>query len=147
MGRGDRLQRREGRASARGEFEEWAPELRALITDGETDPVLRMIYTLPGGHRWSRVPGVLRLSGTRRMNPPDGEGANLAMYDGSELGEAIAKRCDDLGGALAEYEEAMFVRGAKAAPEAAATFELCFGETAPYGLIAMFTGGGSSTGG
>ncbi|AGP36505.1 hypothetical protein SCE1572_19615 [Sorangium cellulosum So0157-2] len=35
----------------------------------------------------------------------------------------------------------MFVRGAKAAPEAAATFALCFGETAPHGLIAFLSGG------
>jgi len=39
--------------------------------------------------------------------------------------------------ALAEYEDAMFVRGGQAAPEAARTFELCFGETAPYRLIAL----------
>ncbi len=41
-------------ASARiaAEFTGWAPELRALITDGETAPVPRMPCTLPDGHRW-----------------------------------------------------------------------------------------------
>jgi hypothetical protein len=37
------------------EFSGWAPELTALITDGETAPVPRMIYTLPDAHRWDRV--------------------------------------------------------------------------------------------
>ena len=46
----------------------------------------------------------------------------------------------DLETALAEYEAAMFLRGEKHAPEAAATFELCFGETAPHGLLAMLSG-------
>jgi hypothetical protein len=35
----------------------------------------------------------------------------------------------------------MFARGAGAAPEAAQTFDLCFGETAPHGLIAFLSGG------
>jgi hypothetical protein len=33
------------------EFDGWAPELTALITDGETDPVPRPIYALPLEHR------------------------------------------------------------------------------------------------
>src|SRR6202167_1256340 len=37
-------------------FDGWAPELTALITDGETAPIPRMIYVLPDGHRWDRVP-------------------------------------------------------------------------------------------
>ncbi|WP_245872120.1 FAD-dependent oxidoreductase, partial [Streptomyces alboverticillatus] len=40
------------------EFDGWAPELTALITDGDTAPVLRPLYALPTGHRWDRVPGV-----------------------------------------------------------------------------------------
>jgi hypothetical protein len=36
----------------------WAPELTALISDGETAPVPRMIYTLADARRWDRVPGV-----------------------------------------------------------------------------------------
>jgi 2-polyprenyl-6-methoxyphenol hydroxylase-like FAD-dependent oxidoreductase len=43
------------------EFDGWAPELTALITDGETDPVPRPIHALPVEHRWDRVPGVTLL--------------------------------------------------------------------------------------
>ena len=43
------------------EFADWAPELTALITDGDTTPVLRAVNALPIGHRWDRVPGVTLL--------------------------------------------------------------------------------------
>ncbi|MFH9243999.1 FAD-dependent oxidoreductase [Streptomyces lydicus] len=45
------------------EFDGWAPELTALITDGDTVPVLRPQYALPTGHRWGRVPGVTTFEG------------------------------------------------------------------------------------
>ncbi|HYP98899.1 MAG TPA: NAD(P)/FAD-dependent oxidoreductase [Polyangiaceae bacterium] len=131
------------RAKARvaAEFEGWAPELRALITDGETAPVPRMIHALPPGHRWQRVPGVTLLGDAAHLNPPDGEGANFAMFDGAELGKAIAAHPDDLEVALTEFEEAMFIRSADAAAEAARTYAICFNdEHAPRALIALFTG-------
>jgi 2-polyprenyl-6-methoxyphenol hydroxylase-like FAD-dependent oxidoreductase len=67
------------RARIAAEFEGWAPELTALITDGETDPVPRTIHALPAGHRWKRVPGVTLLGDAAHLMPPDGEGANLAI--------------------------------------------------------------------
>ena len=44
-------------AAVAAEFGGWAPELTALITDGETAPIPRMIYALPDGHRWDREIG------------------------------------------------------------------------------------------
>ncbi|MFE2569885.1 FAD-dependent oxidoreductase [Streptomyces mirabilis] len=123
------------------EFDGWAPELTALITDGETAPVPRPIHSLPIGHRWDRVPGVTLLGDAAHLMSPSGEGANLAMYDGAELGKAIAAQPVDVEAALSEYEQALFPRSAAAATEAADIFRLCcLDDNAPQGLINMFTG-------
>lgn len=122
------------------QFDGWATELTALITDGDTALVPRLIYTLPDGHRWDRRPGVTLLGVAAHLMPPSGDGANLAMFDGAELGEAIAAHPDDLEAALGSYEEAMFSRSAAVVVEAHETLELILGDSAPVGLIALFTG-------
>ncbi|MEU2926309.1 NAD(P)/FAD-dependent oxidoreductase [Streptomyces sp. NPDC007251] len=95
------------------EFDGWAPELTALITDSDTTPVPRSQHTLPTGHRWDRVPGVTLLGDAAHLAPPNGEGANLAMLDGAELGEALAAHPEDIETALTEYEQSMFRRNAE----------------------------------
>ena len=122
------------------EFDGWVPALTALITDGETAPVPRMIYTLPDGHRWDRVPGVTLLGDAAHLMPPSGDGANLAMFDGAELGKAIAAHPDDIEAALAVYEAAMFGRNESFAADAREILELCLGDRAPFGLIDFLTG-------
>ncbi|MFF7886621.1 FAD-dependent oxidoreductase [Streptomyces sp. NPDC020794] len=120
------------------EFSGWAPELTALITDSDTAPILRSLHALPVGHRWDRVPGVTLLGDAAHLSAPNGEGANLAMYDGAELGKAIAAHPDDVEVALAEYEQAMFPRGAEAATDGTQLHEFLFGDNAPHSLIAAF---------
>lgn len=133
------------KASVAAELEGWAPELIALVTDSETAPVLRKIHTLPIGHRWQRVPGVTLLGDAAHLAPPDGEGANLAMFDGAELGRALAAHRNDLEAALDEFEEAMFARSATAGVEALQTFKLCFDDAnAPHGLLGLLSGGSPS---
>jgi 2-polyprenyl-6-methoxyphenol hydroxylase-like FAD-dependent oxidoreductase len=122
------------------EFDGWAPELTALITDGETAPVPRMLYTLPNAHRWDRVPGVTLLGDAAHLMPPSGEGANLAMLDGAELGKAIAAHPGDIEAALTAYEEALFPRSEAEAADADQILDLCLGDRAPFGLIEFFTG-------
>lgn len=97
------------------EFDGWAPELTALITDGDTGPVLRPQYALPADHRWDRVPGVTLIGDVAHLAPPNGEGANLAMLDGAELGQALAAHPDDPETALTAYEQAMFPRSSEVA--------------------------------
>ncbi|MFF8370363.1 FAD-dependent oxidoreductase [Streptomyces lydicus] len=112
------------------EFTGWAPELTALITDADSAPVLRLLHALPTGHRWDRVPGVTLLGDAAHLSAPNGEGANLAMLDGAELGRALAAHPGDIETALTEYEQAMFPRSAETA-----TFE----GAEVYDLIAAYT--------
>ena len=128
------------RARIVAEFAGWAPTLTALITDGETAPVLRPLHALPTGLRWPRVPGVTLLGDAAHLAPPAGEGANLALLDGAELAAAIAAHPNDSEAALAAYEAAMFPRSEAAAVEAHRVLALCLDDRAPFGLIEFFTG-------
>jgi 2-polyprenyl-6-methoxyphenol hydroxylase-like FAD-dependent oxidoreductase len=121
------------------EFDGWAPRLTALIADGETAPVLRAIYTLPIEHRWDRTPGVTLIGDAAHPTAPNGEGANLALYDGAELGTLIAGHPDDIETALAEYEQAMFARSA-ASNAGPADLQLMLGDGTPHNLINTLTG-------
>ncbi|MFJ9610814.1 FAD-dependent oxidoreductase [Kitasatospora sp. NPDC101176] len=122
------------------EFDGWAPHLTALITGGRSAPVARMIHTLPDGHHWDRVPGVTLLGDAAHLMPPSGDGANLAMFDGAELGKAIAQHPDDVEAALVAYEKELFPRSAAFSADAHEILDLCLGERAPQSL-ADFLGG------
>lgn len=121
------------------EFDGWAPELTALITDGEKAPILRKIDALPNDHRWNRVPGVTLIGDAAHLMPPSGEGANLAMFDGAELGKAIAAHPDDIEAALTAYEEAMFPRSESEATDAHELIGLILGDRAPFGFVDFLT--------
>jgi len=121
------------------EFDGWAPELTALLTDGETTPVPRPIYALPVEHRWNRVPGVTLLGDAAHLTAPSGEGANLAMYDGAELAKAIAVNTADIEAALLAYETDLFPRSASEAAEADRMQEVLFGDNSPQSLLDFFT--------
>ena len=119
-------------------FDGWAPELTALITDSDTDPVLRPFHALPIKHRWDRVAGVTLLGDAAHLMPPSGEGANLAMYDGAELAKAIVANSGDREAALIAYEKELFARSASVAAEAGELLDLCLGDDAPQSLVDMF---------
>jgi 2-polyprenyl-6-methoxyphenol hydroxylase-like FAD-dependent oxidoreductase len=122
------------------EFAGWAPELTALITDGESAPILRSIYQLPDRHQWTRRSGVTLLGDAAHVTLPGGEGANTAMLDGAELGQAIGAHLDDSEAAVTAYEEAMFRSSEAEAIAARETVELIIGDGAPHGLVNLFNG-------
>jgi 2-polyprenyl-6-methoxyphenol hydroxylase-like FAD-dependent oxidoreductase len=124
------------------EFDGWAPELTSLITQSDTPPVLRRLHTLPAGHRWDHLPGVTLLGDAAHLRPPNGEGANLAMQDGAELGLAIAAaHPDEVDATLAAYEQAMFARTAAEADDED-VWEIMLGEDAPHSMLAMMASPG-----
>jgi 2-polyprenyl-6-methoxyphenol hydroxylase-like FAD-dependent oxidoreductase len=120
-------------------FAGWAPHLHALITEADGPLVPRPINALPIGHHWDRVPGVTLLGDAAHlMSPFAGEGANLAMLDGAELGQALAANPGDVQAALIDYERALFPRSELATAEAARNLQICFDDQAPHSLIDQF---------
>ena len=120
--------------------EGWAPELRQLLTNGDTDPVLRPIWGLPLGHPWDRVPGVMLIGDAAHLTPPDGDGANWALYDGAELGRLMATSPDDIDAAFDAFAEEMLPRSAASSVEGYQSFESTFGYNAPATLRNMVDG-------
>ncbi|MEW1774302.1 NAD(P)/FAD-dependent oxidoreductase [Streptomyces sp. NPDC086777] len=128
-------------------FGDWDKSLRALVADAEGPLVPRRIHALPVGHRWDRVPGVTLLGDAAHlMSPFAGEGANLALIDGADLGLALAAHPGDTEAAVAAYEEKMFARAARSAADSAASGAILLRADAPQGLVDMFTGAGPDGG-
>ncbi|MFD8066629.1 FAD-dependent oxidoreductase [Streptomyces parvulus] len=129
-------------------FDGWDESLTALVADADGPLVPRKLHALPADHRWERVPGVTLLGDAAHlMSPFAGEGANLAMLDGAELGGALAAHGDDTEKALAAYEQDLFPRSGAKAAESAASLELLLGSGDPVGqLIALWSRPGERAG-
>jgi hypothetical protein len=62
------------------------------------------------------------------------------MFDGAELGLAIAAHPGDIEAALTAYEAALFPRSEAEYADAHEILDLCLGDRAPFGLIDFLTG-------
>ncbi|MEU9007257.1 NAD(P)/FAD-dependent oxidoreductase [Streptomyces sp. NPDC048551] len=134
---------RAAKAAVLEHFEDWAPALRRLVTEADGPLVPRPIHALAEGHRWERVPGVTLLGDAAHlMSPFAGEGANLAMIDGADLGECLAAHPGDTEAALTAYETRLFPRAEEKARESARGLEALFHDHAPQPLLDLFAPAG-----
>ncbi|MFF4487439.1 FAD-dependent oxidoreductase [Streptomyces sp. NPDC001544] len=130
------------KAAVLAHFEGWDEGLRGLVADADGTLTPRRIHALPVGHRWQRTPGVTLVGDAAHlMSPFAGEGANLAMLDGAELGQAVAAHPGDTEAALATYEAALFPRSEASAAESAASLDMMFGERGLKQMVHFFTSG------
>lgn len=117
----------------------WAPALRGLVAEADRPLTVRRVDALPVGHSWQRTPGVTLLGDAAHvMSPFAGEGANLAMFDASELALAVAARPGATEEALSAYEAELFPRSAAAAAESAASLDSMFNDDSPATLLEQF---------
>jgi 2-polyprenyl-6-methoxyphenol hydroxylase-like FAD-dependent oxidoreductase len=81
---------------------------------------------------------VTLLGDAAHVTAPNGDGANLAMYDGAALATALAAHPDDVETALSAYQQAMFTRSMKSTNEVAEFYEILQGANEPaLHLLAM----------
>lgn len=104
-------------------YPDWATELRNLIPNFSDQSRIshRPIYYFPVAHHWSHDPGVTLIDDAAHvMSPFSDEGANLPIFGGAKLGEAIARGLANGGGnaleeSIQKFEEWMFKRSSSSA--------------------------------
>ncbi|KAH8824549.1 hypothetical protein DL96DRAFT_1614400 [Flagelloscypha sp. PMI_526] len=96
------------------QFTDWCPEATNFLKVPCSSMTVRPLYWLPN-HNWSTHPNTTLIGDAAHvMVPFSGEGANLAMIDGAELGLTLVKHfCADNAtwlNSLKSFEESMLRR-------------------------------------
>ncbi|PTL75481.1 NAD(P)/FAD-dependent oxidoreductase [Vitiosangium sp. GDMCC 1.1324] len=126
---------RAARATLLQLFADWDSSLLALLRDCEDSFVPRPLYALPVPHLWTTRPGLTLLGDAAHvMSPFAGQGANLAMLDGAELGVALSE-APDFETAVRRYEAVMLPRAQEAAMASAEGLEGAIAADAPRAMV------------
>lgn len=131
-------------------YDGWNDALIDLLRYSDPNPeriIPRRLYMLPVSHSWSPRKGVTLVGDAGHvMTPFAGEGANIALLDGAELGleiatgyiEAIATKDESLGwldDAILAYEKVMFERSEKMAKITERSLNVFLGSDSAHGFI------------
>ncbi|TAQ91044.1 hypothetical protein B7494_g664 [Chlorociboria aeruginascens] len=129
-------------------FSQWGANIRELVAaacddesaDNPGDNInIKPLYTLPGGHTWEHQTGATLVGDAAHlMNPPAGEGVNIAMLDSLLLSQTIAKAHqiagqditllrDALDSAIKAFEADMAVRAKEVADKTKQVSKSMFG--------------------
>ncbi|RDX43601.1 hypothetical protein OH76DRAFT_1361036, partial [Lentinus brumalis] len=129
-------------------YKDWAPWMRKVIEVCDDDAIYhRPLCYLPVGHRWAHKRGVTIIIGdaAHLMSPFEGAGANLAMFDGLELGlvlaDAVAKglSAEEREAAVAAIEEKICAHVETFAAKSYRNVDIYFGLGAPQAVVDAFT--------
>ncbi|UJD92568.1 hypothetical protein FS594_28045 (plasmid) [Rahnella aquatilis] len=69
----------------------------------------------------------------------NGEGANLALFDGAELGKALVAHPGDIDAAIPGYKKHRFPRTTVVGAETQELLLTLFGQDTTHSLVEMFT--------
>lgn len=133
-------------------YEGWNEGLVDLLRHSDPSPehiIPRKLYMLPVDHSWAPQKGATLVGDAGHvMTPFAGEGANIALLDGAELGMEIAKgyreaitnrdeSLDWLDAAVVAYEKVMFVRSEHMAKITEKSLRTCLGPEGVAGMVKL----------
>ena len=122
------------------EYSDWSSIWYELFDNAIMPAVPRRIYCMPLDQRWESQPNLTMLGDAAHVMPPfAGEGANTSMFDALELSECLSSdQYPTLHEAIADYEERMRHRAAKAAKQSLENGELMHSNGALNKMLTMF---------